>query len=313
MEYRRVGNSGLRVSAVSIGGWLTFGDRLGATATRQVLRCAIDNGVNFIDLADGYAGGGAERTVGACLAEFRRADLVISSKLFWPMSDNINDRGLSRKHIMESIDRTLRHLRTDYLDIYFCHRNDPDTPLGETIRAMDDLTHQGKILHWGTSLWRARRLAHAHWIARRNRLTPPLVEQPPYNLLERWIERRLVPATAWLGMGLVVWSPLAGGLLTGKYNDGPQLGSRGATSDAFREKNNPENVRRIREMCSLASELHVEPAQLALAWILAQRNIASVITGATSAAQISLNVKAADIKLDASTLARLNRLFPRQG
>ena len=216
MEYRRMGESGLRLSALSLGGWLTFGGSVDEATTGEVVRTAIDSGVNFIDLADVYARGRAEQVVGTLLSDYPRADLVISSKLFWPMSDNPNDRGLSRKHIMESVERTLKNLGSDYLDIYFCHREDPDTPLGETIRAMDDLVRQGKILYWGTSVWGAERLHEAWRLAGRHELYPPLVEQPRYSLLHRGVEKTVLPTASRLGMGLAVWSPLAGGGLTGK-------------------------------------------------------------------------------------------------
>ena len=229
MEHRRLGNTGLKVSAVSIGGWLTFGKSVDEEATRRISRAAIDGGVSFVDLADVYGpDGAAERTVGAILPDYRRSALVISSKVFWPTGEGPNDRGLSRKHIMESCERSLKRLGTDYIDLYFCHREDPETPLEETARAMDDLVRQGKILYWGTSCWSASTLLKTHALAGLRGLYAPVVEQPRYNLLRRDVERRVMPVAKRLGMGLVVWSPLASGALTGKYDEGVPEGSRGA-------------------------------------------------------------------------------------
>ena len=182
MNYRQMGRTGLRLSSVSIGGWLTFGGTVDERGTRDILRAAVDEGVNFIDLADVYSKGACEAAVGACLGEFRREDLVVSSKVFGRMGDGPNDRGLSRKHIMESVDASLRRIGTDYLDIYFCHRPDPETPLDETARAMDDLVHQGKVHYWGTSVWAGELLDGAHDLCDRRGLYAPMVEQPQYSL-----------------------------------------------------------------------------------------------------------------------------------
>ena len=309
MEYRRVGESGLRVSQLSIGGWLTFGGDVDEKATGDILRCALDGGMNFIDLADAYARGGAEIATGKAIADIPRHQLVISSKLFWPMSDDPNDRGLSRKHIMESVERSLRNLGTDYLDIYFCHREDPETPLDETVRAMDDLVRQGKILYWGTSVWEARSLRKAHAVARRTNAVPPIVEQPQYNLLERSIERRVLPAARRLGMGVVVWSPLAGGLLTGKYNDGVPSGSRGDTTRWLEKNLTEENLQRVRAFTALAQETGCEPAALALAWLAAQPGISSVITGATSVKQVESNLRACDVNVTPELDRAVSQIF----
>ncbi|MFM9995495.1 MAG: aldo/keto reductase family protein [Phycisphaerales bacterium] len=310
MEYRRVGNSGLRVSAVSIGGWLTFGAGVDEQGTARVLGAALDGGVNFIDLADAYAKGEAERATGAFIRGRKRSELVLSSKLFWPMSDDPNDRGLSRKHIMESIDRTLSNLGTDYLDLYFCHREDPETPLEETVRAMDDLVRRGKVLYWGTSVWSGRSLKAAQAAAERFNAHPPIVEQPQFNLIHRGNERDSMPTATKLGMGLVVWSPLAGGLLTGKYNAGVPTGSRGDTTKWLREDLTEANLTRVREFCGIAKELGALPAQLALAWILGRPGITSVITGATTPQQVRDNIGAAAVKVPAEAERRIARLFP---
>lgn len=228
MEYRRLGKAGIRVSEVSLGAWLTYGGSVENETAAECIRTALDHGINFIDVADVYARGEAEHVVGSVIRDYKRSDLVISSKVFWPLSDNVNDRGLSRKHIMESIDKSLQRLGTDYLDLYFCHRYDDDTPLEETVRAMSDLVQAGKVLYWGTSVWEAAQLESAVNIAREYGGYPPQVEQPRYNLLDRHIEPEIMPMAAKHGMGLVVWSPLAQGILTGKYNDGVPAGSRGA-------------------------------------------------------------------------------------
>lgn len=312
MEHRRLGTAGLKVSAVSIGGWLTFGKSVGDDATRRILHTALDHGVDFIDLADVYGeDGAAERAVGRALPELRRSALVLSSKVFWPTDTGANDRGLSRKHIMESCERSLARLGTDYLDLYFCHREDPDTPLEETARAMDDLVHQGKILYWGTSCWSAGSLLKAHALAGLRNLYAPVVEQPRYNLLTRDVERRVMPVARRLGMGLVVWSPLAGGALTGKYDDGVPEGSRAATTKWLDDTLSDANRPRLRRFSTIARELSVAPSQLALAWCLRRPEIASVITGATRPEQVIENVKALEVRIPDDVLAELDRLFPR--
>lgn len=310
MEYRNVGASGLRVSAVSIGGWITFGGSLDDGATKSILRAALDSGVNFVDLADVYARGGAEEAAGKALADVPRHELVLSSKVFGRMSDDPNDRGLSRKHIIESVERSLKRLRTDYLDVYFCHRADPSTPLEETCRAMDDLIHQGKVLYWGTSVWPAVTLQRAVDVCDRRNLVAPRVEQPEYNLLERSIEADVLPRCEALGIGVVCWSPLAGGLLTGKYDEGVPEGSRAATGEWLKDKLTEANLERVRAFSGLAREMGVEPGQLALAWILRRPGITSVITGATSAEQVQSNVHAVGLEIADDVSARIDELFP---
>jgi voltage-dependent potassium channel beta subunit len=309
MEYRSVGNTGLQVSAISIGGWLTFGKSVGQAASHEILAKAIERGVNFIDVADIYAKGESERVVGAMLRDYRRSDLVISSKVFWPMSDNVNDRGLSRKHIFESVHASLRRLQTDYLDLYFCHRFDPNTPLEETVRAMDDLVRQGKVLYWGTSMWSVEQLEMAHLIADRFNAYRPVVEQPRYNLIHREIEGGVMPTADRLGMGLVVWSPLAQGLLTGKYNDGVPEGSRGAESDWLKGDLTEKNLRRVKVFCKLAADAGMKPEQLALAWLLTRPEVSSAIIGATRVEQLLSNLGAVELELDGELVGKLDALF----
>ena len=309
MEYRRVGSTGLRVSEISIGGWLTLGKSVEDDISHEILRAAVEGGANFIDVADIYARGEAERVVGEVIQDYNRSDLVVSSKVFWPMSDNPNDRGLSRKHIMESIDKSLDRLQTDYLDIYFCHRWDEQTPLLETMRAMDDLIRQGAVHYWGTSMWTAGQLRQAHELAEKYNLHAPAVEQPRYNLIHREIESDVLPTAVELGMGLTVWSPLAQGILTGKYNDGVPEGSRAAQSDWLEDDLTDQNIERARKFSGIADDLGVRSEQLALAWLLERDGLSCVITGATRVEHVENNLGAAEIELDADTVDQIDELF----
>ena len=311
MKYRKLGSSGLLVSEVSLGGWITFGGTIGEDTARAIVRRAVDGGVNFIDLADVYCKGEAEKVMGRLLGDYRRENLLLSSKLYWPMSDDPNDKGLSRKHIVQSVERSLRNLGTDYLDFYFCHREDDQTSLEETARAMDDLVHQGKILYWGTSVWRASALKKAHELAKKRNLYAPQVEQPPYNLTERGIEKDVLPMAEKLGMGVVVWSPLAGGLLTGKYNDGVPDGSRATTTSWLDGKLTEENLERLRRFCAVAARLEVRPEQLALAWVLTRPEVTSVITGASTPEQLEHNLGAVEFELEKDVRKELKKIFPR--
>lgn len=310
MPYRRLGASGVRVSALSLGGWLTFGGSIEQERTEAILESALAAGINFIDLADVYARGAAELAVGRALRQLPRAQLVISSKVFWPMSDGCNDRGLSRKHVFESLHASLERLGTSYLDLYFCHREDPDVPLEETVEAMSDLVRAGKVHYWGTSVWSAQTLARAHAIARERRLVAPVVEQPRYNLLDRSIEDAVQPEAQRLGMGLVVWSPLAGGVLSGKYNEGVPAGSRGASTRWLEKELQPEALQRVRDFCALAARRGLSPASLALAWVLQQPGVSSAILGATHESQLEANLAALQVELDAELVRELDRLFP---
>ena len=309
MQYRRLGRHGIQVSELSIGGWITFGGSLDESGTRGVVRESIERGMNFVDLADVYARGNAERVAGEVLRDYTRQDLVLSSKVFWPMSDGINDRGLGRKHIHESIDRSLERLGTDYLDIYFCHRYDSDVALEETVCAMDDLVRRGKILYWGTSVWEADQLRDAHRIGRELLRTGPAVEQPRYNLLDRHIEEAIGPAAVELGMGLVLWSPLAQGMLTGKYDDGVPEGSRAATSNWLSDTLTEENIARCRRFTTLARESGHRPGALALAWLLSREGVSSAITGASSPDQVRENCEALEIVVDADLAGRIEACF----
>ena len=311
MEYRKLGKAGVKLSVLGLGAWLTFGEKVDYDVTKECIATAIENGVNFIDLADVYARGEAERVVGKVIKDLgiRRQDLVISSKVYWPMSDNINDRGLSRKHIMESIDGSLKRLGVDYLDIYFCHRYDPETPIDEVVRAMDDLVHQGKILYWGTSVWSAAQIESAVGTAIKYNAYPPQVEQPRYNMLDRHIEPEIIPTCAKHGIGITVFSPLAQGILTGKYNSGIPAGSRASWSDWLKNELTEENIEKVRKLTNLAKDLGITMSQLALAWILRRPEITSAIVGASKPEQLKETLKAGDIKLTEDVLEEIEKIL----
>jgi len=309
MEYRNMGRTGLKLGEISLGGWLTFGGSLDNDTAFACLDAAVANGVNFIDLADIYAHGNAERVFGKWLRGKKRSDFVISSKLYWPMSENINDRGLSRKHIMESVESSLKRLGTDYLDIYFCHRYDEKTPVEEVVRAMSDLVQQGKVLYWGTSVWETDKIESATDFARSWLGYQPFVEQPRYNMLDRHIEEAIMPVCAERGLGLVVWSPLAQGVLTTRYLDGIPEGSRASHSDWIKQDLNEENIERVRKLNVIAGDLGLTMAQLALAWILRRPEISSVITGASRPQQVEENTRASGVKLDEDVLVEIEMIL----
>ncbi len=303
MKYRRVGKSGLKISEISLGAWLTYGRSVEDSDAIAILHKAIEAGINYIDIADAYARGEAEKVVGRAIKGMTRSDLVISSKVFWPMSDNVNDRGLSRKHIMESIDKSLQRIGTDYLDMYFCHRFDDETEVEETVRAMDDLIRQGKVLHWGTSVWDAYQIERAIGDAKQWGCYPPTVEQPRYNMLDRDIEATVIPTCHRYGMGLVVWSPLAQGILAGRYNDGTRpKGSRADTTQFLDNEFTESNLGKARTLTKMAGDMGIKVSQLALAWVLRRPEISCAITGATTLAQLEENVIATEVKISDTDL-----------
>ena len=312
MEYRNLGTSGLKVSEVALGGWETYGINDDASRmVREIVTKAYDLGVNFFDQADVYARGKSETLMGAVLKEFPRNTLVISSKVFWPMSDHVNDRGLSRKHVLESIDGSLKRLGTDYLDIYFAHRYDPDVPMEEIVMAFDQVIRDGKALYWGTSMWPAARIAQAVEFARAHGLHAPVTEQPEYSMVRRdRVEKEILPYTQEAGLGLVVWSPLAMGLLTGKYDEGKPEGARLSEKDNWASSYlTEENIQKVRDLRPIADDLGITRAQLALAWLLRQKGVSSVITGATKVSQIQDTVKAAGVKLSDDVQARIEEIL----
>ena len=314
MHYRRLGNTGLKVSEISLGAWLTFGGQIEDLTANQLVKAAFDGGINFFDCADAYRNGEAEKVLGEAVKDIPRNELVISSKVFFPTMEGPNGRGLSRKHISESIARTLKNLQMDYIDIYYCHRYDPDTPVEEVVRTMNDLIARGQIFYWGTSEWTASQVAEAHGTAEKLGLIGPAVEQPQYNLLHRKrVEELLMPVASRFGMGITSFSPLAGGVLTGKYNDGIPEGSRASREEMSWMKSmiTPDRMEPIRAFTQYAQELELHPAQLSLAWLLRRKEVSSVITGATKLSQLESNLKAAEFvgKLDNEILEHIDVLF----
>lgn len=311
MNYRRLGNAGMSVSSISFGGWINYGEgKVPEQAARKAVQIAYEAGINYFDLADIYGKGEAEKQMGSTLRAYPRHTLVIATKVFWPMSDDVNDQGLSRKHIMESIDKSLHRLGTDYVDIYFCHRYDPNTPLLETVRAMHDLIQRGKILYWGTSEWTASQLAEAAALCEKYNLYPPQAEQPEYSMLKREpVESEVVPVASQHGIGLVAWSPLAMGMLTGKYDDGIPEDSRFARENWAKERYiNNRNVAIVRKLKPIADDLGITRAQLALAWLLRLPTVSSVITGATRPEQVAENVRAAEVELTDDILKEIESI-----
>jgi voltage-dependent potassium channel beta subunit len=317
MHYRRLGRSGLKVSEISLGAWITFGNQLDETTASDLLHAAYEAGINFFDNADVYAGGQAEIVMGKAIQDLPREALVLSSKVFGPTMPGPNGRGLSRKHVIESLHASLRRMQTDYLDLYFCHRYDPDTPMEEVVFTMTDLIHQGKILYWGTSEWEAAQITHAIGIARQYNLIPPTMEQPQYNLFHRKrVELDLWPLCKEFGLGLTTWSPLYSGILTGKYNDGIPTNSRAALEEMgwVRDNLTPDRIAMIRQLTALAQELDLTTAQLAIAWILRRKEVSSVITGASRLEQLDENLAAAEAteKLTDDLLEQIEQIMGNQ-
>ncbi len=314
MQIRRLGRSGLKVSELSLGAWVTFGSQIEDNTAEKLIQYAYDNGVNFFDNADVYAKGEAEKTMAKAIRNLPREALVISSKVFWPTMPGPNGRGLSRKHITESIHASLKRLETDYVDLYFCHRFDPETPVEEVVFSMNTLIQQGKVLYWGTSEWSGAQISEAHGIARQYGLIPPTMEQPQYHMLHRQqLEKDLAPVCETLGIGLTTFSPLASGLLSGKYNNGIPAGSR-ATLEGMgwvTDRLQQGGAEKLVKLGEVAGDLGISMAQLAIAWILRRKEVSSVITGATKLEQLQDNLKAAEAlsKLDDSVLQRIETIL----
>ncbi len=315
MRYRNVGKSGLKVSEISLGSWMT--DIRGSEAVKiaeETIRFAYDNGVNFFDCADAYSGGEAERFLGRVLKDYDRSSFVVASKVFYPTGKDVNERGLSRKHIMENIDRTLNNMQLDYIDMYFCHRFDPTTPMEETLRAMNDLVTQGKILYYGVSEeWSAARIEEAQQIIKEYRLHPMTVVQPQYHMMDRYIEHEIMDVCRKYGIGITPFSPLAQGLLTGKYKKGQPYpeGSR-ATHQADKQINSlltEENLNKVEALKKIAEELGVSMPVLALAWILKEDIVSSVITGASRAEQLKNNLAASGFVIPQDALSEIEKIL----
>jgi voltage-dependent potassium channel beta subunit len=298
MEYRRLGNAGLKVSVLSFGAWVTFGQQISDEEASELIHAAFDAGVNFFDNAEAYARGKAEIAMGKALKDFRREDLVVSSKVFWG-GDGPNDHGLSRKHIYEACRASLKRMQLDYFDLFFCHRPDPNTPIEETVRAMDDLIHQGLILYWGTSEWSAQQIMEAYAVARQYGLNPPQMEQPEYNMLRRErVEKEYARLYTQIGLGTTIWSPLASGVLTGKYNEGTPGGTRASLPGyewMKEEVLTEERVAKARQLAPIAADLDCSMAQMALAWCVKNPNVSTAITGASRVEQVHENMKALDV------------------
>ncbi|GAC1437986.1 MAG: aldo/keto reductase family protein [Chloroflexota bacterium] len=311
MEYRRLGRAGVRVSTISLGSWLTFGGSVEEQAAIDCIHRAYELGINFFDTANAYARGKSEEVVGRGIKDFPRDTYVLATKVYFPMGDRPNQTGLSRKHIMEECHASLRRLGVDYVDLYQCHRPDPTTPMDETLRALDDLITQGKVLYAGVSEWSAAQLAEAVYTAQQLHLDPIVSNQPLYNMLERYIERDVLPFCEQHGIGQVVFSPLAQGVLTGKYRPGqqPEQGTRAADPEAQRfigRFMNDRTLTAVQKLGDVAREAGHSLPELALAWVLRQPNVSSAIIGASRPHQVDQNVKAAAVTLGDDVLARID-------
>jgi voltage-dependent potassium channel beta subunit len=314
MHYRRLGRSGIKVSEISMGAWVTFGNQISDQVASELVHTAYDHGVNFFDNADVYAKGKAEEVLGKAIMDIPRETLIISSKVFFPTMDGVNGRGLSRKHINESIHASLKRMNLDYLDIYFCHRYDPDTTVQEVVQTMDMLVRQGKILYWGTSQWDSFHLIRAITFAKQNGLIPPMVEQTKYNLLYRKrVEYDLEPICREYGIGLTTYSPLSGGLLSGKYNNGIPESSRAKMDDMvwLQHEINSDNINKVRQLTDIARGIGATTAQLAIAWLLRRKDVSSVIIGASRLEQLDENLAAADFneKISDGVLDNIEKIF----
>jgi voltage-dependent potassium channel beta subunit len=317
MNYRRLGSSGLKLSELSFGSWVTYGTQLGDDTARECMAAAYDAGVNFFDNAEVYARGKSESIMGNVLKKlgWRRSSYVVSTKFFWGLAEGPNEKNtLNRKYLMQGIDGSLARLQLDYVDLVFCHRPDPETPIEETVWAMHDMIRAGKTHYWGTSEWSAGEIMAAWQIAERHHLAKPVMEQPQYNLLHRErVEREYARLYRDIGLGTTVWSPLASGLLTGKYNDGVPTGSRAALKGyewLAESILDPAKIAQVRLLAPIARELGCTMAQLSLAWCLKNPNVSSVITGASKPEQVTENMKALDVvpKLDADAMARIDAI-----
>jgi len=314
MKYRKLGRTGLKVSEISLGSWLTYGNSVGEDIVGKLTARAFELGINFFDTANVYERGAAETLLGEALKPYSRDSFVLATKAFWPMGDGPNDRGLSRKHVFEQVHASLKRLQTDYVDIFYCHRYDVDTPLDETLRTIDDLVRQGKVLYVGVSEWTAAQIQEGLGVADNYLLDRIVVNQPQYNMFYRHIEKEVVPISEKNGISQVVFSPLAQGVLTGKYKKGAPLpeGSRatdpkanmwigGYLSDTHLDK--------VERLTGIANELDATLSQLAIAWILRLPNVASALVGATRLEQLEENAKASDVTLTPDVVERIEEIL----
>lgn len=313
MEYRRLGRTGLKVSEISLGSWLTYGGYVEEQKATSSIDKAYELGINFFDTANVYMRGEAEKVVGKALSKYDRTSYVLATKVFGKMGDGPNDSGLSRKHIIEQCNASLKRLGTDYIDIYYCHRYHTETPLEETLRALDDLVRQGKVLYVGVSEWTAEQMTEAIHLADKKLLDRIVVNQPNYSMLHRHIEKEIIPVSEKHGIGQVVFSPLAQGVLTGKYKKGEPVpaGSRASQenlSNLFGVLND-ENLDKVEKLKGIAQNEDLTLSQLAIAWILRQPNVASALVGASRPEQLEENVKASGVKLSGETLQQIEEIL----
>jgi len=314
VKYRKLGRTGLRVSEISLGSWLTYGNSIGSETATKTIEKAYELGINSFDTANVYARGEAEKIVGDALAKYPRESYVLATKVFGKMGDGPNDQGLSRKHITEQINASLKRLNKDYVDIYYCHRFDPETAIDETLRTLDDLVRQGKILYIGVSEWTAQQIQLALGTADRYLLDRIVVNQPVYNMFNRYIEKEIIPLGENTGFSQIVFSPLAQGILTGKYTDLANLpeGTRATdpkSNSSISGMLTADVLTKVNQLEGVAKELDVKLSQLALAWILRQPNVASALIGASKPEQVEENVKAMDIDLSNDVLEKIEEIL----
>lgn len=311
MQYNNLGKAGIRISEISLGSWITFGTDLRLHDVKAMMHAAFEHGINFFDNAESYAHGEAEILMGKAAKEFRREDLVISTKIFWG-GNGPNDTGLSRKHLIEGLKNSLRRLQMDYVDLLFCHRPDPNTPIEETVLAMDYLVRSGLVFYWGTSEWSETQIASAYQIAHERNCIAPSMEQPKYNMFFReHLEKDYLPLFEKYQMGTTTWSPLASGILSGKYNHGIPRNSRLAKETWLVPDNFMQLLEKTKQLEILANELNCKLAQLAIAWCLKNPHVSSVITGATRAEQLMENLDAVDVKTKLTTevMKKIDRII----
>lgn len=314
MKYRKLGNSGLKVSEVGLGSWLTYGESVAEQNAIDCIHKAYDLGINFFDTANVYNRGAAEKVVGQAIQSFQRDSIVLATKVYFPMGEGPNDRGLSRKHIVEQCDASLKRLGTDYIDLYQCHRYDSGTPLEETMLALDDLVKQGKILYYGVSEWSAAQITDAVHITKERNLHPLISNQPIYNMLVRYIEKEVLPVSEQNGIGQVVFSPLAQGMLTGKYKPGQAIpsGTRASNdqiNSLIKTYLRDDVLTCIDRLDQIAGRMGVKLSQLAVAWILRQPGVSSAIFGASRVSQVEENVQAVDIEIPQDALDEIEAIL----
>jgi aryl-alcohol dehydrogenase-like predicted oxidoreductase len=314
MDYRHLGRSGLKISEIAYGNWITHGSQVEEQAAAACVRAALDGGITTFDTADAYAGGRAEEVLGRALHGVRRESIEIFTKVYWPTGDGPNDRGLSRKHITESLHASLRRLGTDYVDLYQAHRYDHETPIQETMRAFDDLVRAGKVLYVGVSEWRAEEISAALRVADELGLDRIVSNQPEYNMLWRVIEAEVMPLCEKEGLGQIVWSPIAQGVLTGKYAPGapPPANSRATDSsgsEAIGELLRDDVLTAVRRLSPIAAEAGLSLAQLAVAWTLQNPNVSAAIVGATRPEQVRENVRASGVRLDPALMSQIDEVL----